>query len=144
MASEPLPSSFRMCVWYRQFWERPQGAKHMANKPVECVQTCCTAGTYKANLTLPHWLTRGFMAGLYIAVGGALATVCSTGLEKVAPGFKSLISGSVFPVGLIAIVLTGMELFTGDAMLMPVAALHKKVKWSRVLSAWFWIFNANF
>ena len=116
----------------------------MANKPVECVLTCSGAGMYKANLTVKHWLIRGFMAGLYIAVGGALATVCSTGMEKVAPGLKSLVAGSVFPVGLIAIVLTGMELFTGDAMLMPVAAMHKKVSWGRVFNAWFWVYIANF
>ncbi|MBN2362067.1 MAG: formate/nitrite transporter family protein [Deltaproteobacteria bacterium] len=116
----------------------------MANKPVEIVMTCCTAGTYKANLKLRDWLIRGFMAGLLIAVGGALATVCGTGMEKVAPGFKSLIGGAVFPVGLIAIVLTGMELFTGDAMLLPVAALHKKVNWSKVLNAWIWVYVANF
>ena len=116
----------------------------MANKPVESVMTCCTAGTYKANLKLPHWLIRGFMAGLLIAVGAALCTVCGTGMEKIAPGFKSLIAGAVFPVGLIAIVLTGMELFTGDAMLMPVAALHKKVNWSRIMNAWFWVYVANF
>jgi formate/nitrite transporter FocA (FNT family) len=32
------------------------------------------------------------------------------------PGFKSLIGGAVFPIGLIAIVLTGMSLFTGDEL----------------------------
>ena len=116
----------------------------MANKPVECVVTCYTAGTYKANLATQHWLIRGFMAGLLIAVGAALCTVCGTGLEKVAPGLKSLIGGAVFPVGLIAIVLTGMELFTGDAMLMPVAALHKKITWGKVLYAWLWVYIANF
>jgi formate/nitrite transporter len=116
----------------------------MANKPIESVVTCCAAGVYKANLSLPNWLIRGFMAGLFIAVGGALATVCSTGLEKVAPGLKSLVSGAVFPVGLIAIVLTGMSLFTGDTMLMPMAALRGKLKWGRVFQAWFWVYLANF
>jgi formate/nitrite transporter len=116
----------------------------MANKPVEIVQTCCTAGTYKGGLSIPNWLVRSFMAGLYIAVGGALATVCGTGLENVAPGMKSLIAGAVFPVGLIAIVLTGMELFTGDCMLMPVACMNKKLAWNRMLWAWFWVYIGNF
>jgi formate/nitrite transporter len=116
----------------------------MANKPIEIVMTCCTAGKYKTGLTMPHWLIRGFMAGLYIAVGGALATVCATGADKVAPGLKSLIAGSVFPVGLIAIVLTGMELFTGDAMLMPMAAMNKQTTWGKVLVGWFWVYVGNF
>ncbi|HOX42040.1 MAG TPA: formate/nitrite transporter family protein [Myxococcota bacterium] len=117
----------------------------MANKPVEIVQNCCTAGTYKGGLSVPNWLMRSFMAGMYIAVGGALATVCGTGLDTgVAPGMKSLIAGAVFPVGLIAIVLTGMELFTGDCMLMPVACLNKKLAVKRMLMAWFWVYIGNF
>jgi formate/nitrite transporter len=116
----------------------------MANKPVEIVQTCCTAGTYKGGLTPSNWLVRAFMAGLYIAVGAALATVCGTGVQEVAPGLKSMIAGAVFPVGLIAIVLTGMELFTGDCMLMPVACLNKKLNWGRMFYAWLWVYVGNF
>jgi formate/nitrite transporter FocA (FNT family) len=106
----------------------------MANKPVEIVQLAGDAGKYKANLTPGNYLIRSFMAGLLIAVGGALATVCSTGLENtMGPGFKSLIAGAVFPVGLIAIVITGMSLFTGDTMLIPMAVFQKKTTWGRVL-----------
>ena len=72
----------------------------------------------------------------------ALATVCSTGTTV--PGIKSLISGSVFPVGLIAIVLTGMSLFTGDTMLIPMAVFQKKSTWSKVFNAWFWVYIGNF
>jgi formate transporter len=117
----------------------------MANKPVEIVIMAGDAGKYKANLSPDNYLVRAFMAGLFIAVGGALATICSTGLENtVGPGFKSLISGAVFPVGLIAIVLTGMSLFTGDTMLIPMAVFQKKTTWSRVWNAWFWVYIGNF
>lgn len=117
----------------------------MANKPVEIVQLAGDAGKYKANLTPGNYLVRSFMAGLFIAVGGALATICGTGLENtVGPGFKSMISGAVFPVGLIAIVLTGMSLFTGDTMLIPMAVFQKKSTWAKVLNAWFWVYIGNF
>ncbi|MCX5813934.1 MAG: formate/nitrite transporter family protein [Proteobacteria bacterium] len=117
----------------------------MANKPVEIVQLAGDAGRYKGNLGIPNWLVRSFMAGLFIAVGAALCTVCGTGLEKtMGPGFKSLIAGSVFPVGLIAIVITGMSLFTGDTMLIPMAVFQKKSTWSKVLNAWFWVYIGNF
>ncbi|MCX5803344.1 MAG: formate/nitrite transporter family protein [Proteobacteria bacterium] len=117
----------------------------MANKPVEIVQLAGDAGKYKANLTPGNYLIRSFMAGLLIAVGGALATVCSTGLENtMGPGFKSLIAGAVFPVGLIAIVITGMSLFTGDTMLIPMAVFQKKTTWGRVFNAWFWVYIGNF
>jgi formate/nitrite transporter FocA (FNT family) len=81
---------------------------------------------YKSKLGPGNLLLRGFMAGLYIAVGGALATICSTGVaDYLGPGMGKFIAGAFFPVGLIAIVLTGMELFTGDAMFMPKASLRK-------------------
>ena len=114
----------------------------MSNKPVEIVQLAGDAGKYKANLDWSNYLVRSFMAGLFIAVGGALATVCSAGVTV--PGIKSLISGSVFPVGLIAIVLTGMSLFTGDTMLIPMAVFQKKTTWTRVWNAWFWVYIGNF
>ncbi len=117
----------------------------MAHKPVEIVQLAGDAGKYKANLTPGNYLVRSFMAGLFIAVGGALATVCSTGLENsIGPGFKSMIAGSVFPVGLIAIVLTGMSLFTGDTMLIPMAVFQNKSTWGKVINAWFWVYIGNF
>ena len=117
----------------------------MANKPVEIVQAAGDTGCYKGKLAVDSLIVRGFMAGLFIAVGGALATICSTGVDTtIGPGFKSLISGAVFPVGLIAIVLTGMSLFTGDTMLIPMACFQKKSTWSRVFRSWFWVYFANF
>ena len=98
------------------------------------------AGVYKAKLSVFQLLLRGFMAGAYIAIGAALCTVCGTGF---ASGAKSLVAGAVFPVGLIAIVLTGAELFTGDCMLVPMAALMKKTSWKSVLRVWFWVYVGN-
>ncbi|HOC46226.1 MAG TPA: formate/nitrite transporter family protein, partial [Syntrophorhabdaceae bacterium] len=117
----------------------------MAHKPVEIVNLAGDAGKYKGDLTPGNYLIRSFMAGLFIAVGGALATVCGTGLDTyMGAGFKSMISGAVFPVGLIAIVLTGMSLFTGDTMLIPMAVFQKKSTWGKVFNAWFWVYIGNF
>ena len=117
----------------------------MAHKPVEVVDMAGTAGKYKGDLGAANFMIRSFMAGLFIAVGGALCTVCGTGLDTaISPGFKSLIAGAVFPVGLIAIVLTGMSLFTGDTMLIPMAVFQKKSTWSKVWNAWFWVYIGNF
>ena len=67
-----------------------------------------------------------------IAAGATLAAVCSTGLEtSLGPGMKALIAGAVFPVGLVAIVITGMALFTSDTMLIPVAVFQGKTTWKK-------------
>jgi len=125
--------------------------------PVAIVAKAGDAGKYKVGLPWWNMVMRGFMSGAYIAMGGALATVCSTGIVysadaikagAVAGGFASagmaqLILGAVFPVGLIITVLTGAELFTGDAMLAPMAAFIHKISWMEVMNLWVFVYIGN-
>lgn len=111
------------------------------NPPAKMVALVGNAGVGKAKLSIFNLLLRGFMAGAYIAIGGALCTVCVTGVEPA--GIAKLVGGAVFPVGLIAIVLTGMELFTGDCMIVPMAAMMKKVTWGAVMRNWVWVYIGN-
>ena len=120
--------------------------------PVAIVAKAGDAGKYKVGLPAWNMVMRGFMSGAYIAMGGGLATVCSTGLlatdaamrfGTASPGFAQLITGAVFPVGLIITVLTGAELFTGDAMLAPMAAFIHKISWAQVLNLWVWVYIGN-
>jgi len=120
--------------------------------PVAIVAKAGDAGKYKVGLPAWNMIMRGFMSGAYIAMGGGLATVCSTGIlatdtalryGTASAGFSQLILGSVFPVGLIITVLTGAELFTGDAMLAPMAAFIHKVSWAQVANLWVWVYIGN-
>ncbi len=112
--------------------------------PVQIIAKGAGAGKYKTGLEWWNMVLRGFMAGAYIAMGGALATVCSTGVAaNLGDGFAKLILGAVFPVGLIIIVLTGAELFTGDAMLAPLAAFIHKISWASVINLWIWVYIGN-
>jgi len=114
------------------------------NAPAKMVSLVGTAGVGKSKLSVFQLLIRGFMAGAYIAIGGALCTVCITGVSaNLGAGISKLIGGAVFPVGLIAIVLTGMELFTGDCMIVPMAAMMKKITWGDVLRVWIWVYIGN-
>ncbi|NLD57320.1 MAG: formate/nitrite transporter family protein, partial [Methanomicrobiales archaeon] len=120
--------------------------------PVAITAKAGDAGKYKVGLPAWNMILRGFMSGAYIAMGAALATVCSTGIMAsdaamrygaASPGFAQLILGAVFPVGLIITVLTGAELFTGDAMLAPMAAFIHKITWVEVLSLWVFVYIGN-
>src|SRR5512136_2301621 len=126
--------------------------------PVAITAKAGDAGKYKVGLPAWNMVLRGFMSGAYIAMGAALATVCSTGIvysadalkagTVVAGGFASagmaqLVLGAVFPVGLIITVLTGAELFTGDAMLAPMAAFIHKVTWMQVINLWIFVYIGN-
>ncbi|OPX69097.1 MAG: formate transporter [Methanoregulaceae archaeon PtaB.Bin056] len=120
--------------------------------PVAITAKAGDAGKYKVSLPAWNMILRGFMSGAYIAMGGGLATVCSTGIlatdaamryGTASAGFAQLITGAVFPVGLIITVLTGAELFTGDAMLAPMAAFIHKISWAQVLNLWVWVYIGN-
>jgi formate/nitrite transporter len=83
--------------------------------------------------------------------------VCSTGIAYSAAqitagaipggfasaGMAQLVLGAVFPVGLIITVLTGAELFTGDAMLAPMAAFIHKISWAQVMTLWVFVYIGN-
>lgn len=125
--------------------------------PVAIVAKAGDAGKYKTGLPSWNMVLRGFFSGAFIAMGAGLATVCSTGIQGnaaavaagfvnagfAAPGIQQLVLGAVFPVGLIITILTGAELFTGDAMLAPVAAFIHKVSWASVLNLWVWVYIGN-
>lgn len=95
------------------------------------------SGLYRMNL--PGWniLLRGGMAGAYIGMGASLMVTVGTGVALIlGDGMAQLLMGMVFPLGLILIVLTGAELFTGDAMLAPFAAFRHDCGWLPVLRLW--------
>ena len=74
--------------------------------PVAIVAKAGDAGKYKVSLPAWNMVMRGFMSGAYIAMGAALATVCSTGIMATdaalrygtaSAGFSQLILGAVLP-----------------------------------------------
>ncbi|MDD4255583.1 MAG: formate/nitrite transporter family protein [Methanofollis sp.] len=112
--------------------------------PVAIVAKAGDAGKYKVSLPAWNMILRGFMSGAYIAMGAGLATVCATGVAPfLGAGIAKLVLGAVFPVGLIITVMTGAELFTGDAMFAPMAAFIHKVSWASVLNLWLWVYIGN-
>ncbi len=106
----------------------------MTHTPVEMLHNACKAGAVRQKWGLDNLFLRAFMGGLMIASGAALATVCGTGIQTL--GIKQLIVGAVFPIGLIAIVLTGMDLFTGDCMLVPLSMLSYKSPSKSISRVW--------
>ncbi|PKL68542.1 MAG: formate transporter [Methanomicrobiales archaeon HGW-Methanomicrobiales-1] len=121
--------------------------------PLTMITRAAETGRYKANLPVWNILLRGFMSGAFVAMGGALATVCSTGIiaaepalrfGMASPGFAQMVMGMVFPLGIILTVITGVELFTGDVMLAPMASFVHGMAWSKVLNLWLFAYMGNF
>jgi formate transporter len=101
-------------------------------------------GIYKSSLPAWNLLLRGVMAGAYIAMGAALMVMVTTGVEStLGVGMARLFAGAVFPLGVILTTLTGAELFTGDAMLVPMAACAGEVSWLSVTRLWIIVWAGN-
>ncbi len=103
-----------------------------------------TAGKSKTSLPALNMLVRAFLAGAYVAMGATLATVSSTGVANIfGPGIAQFIVGAVFPVGLMLVVFTGAELFTGDAMFAPMAILQGQIGMSKLIYLWVVVYAGN-
>jgi formate transporter len=95
------------------------------------------AGQKKLALGPRDLLIRGALSG---ALLGAATTLAFTG--AVTTG-QPLVGALVFPVGLVMIVLLGLELVTGSFALVPLARLEGKATWNAVVANWSWVFVAN-
>ena len=106
----------------------------------EIIQATMNAGETKANMPLVKMILLGFMAGLFIAGGAAASSVIMHDIGNV--GIARLLGGACFPVGLMMIVLTGCELFTGDT-LMIIGLMDKRYKLSKMLRTLIVVYISN-
>jgi len=106
-------------------------------KPTDVVASMIDAGSKKLALGPRDLLIRGAMSG---ALLGAATTLAFTG--AVTTG-QPLVGALIFPVGLVMIVLLGLELVTGSFALVPLARLEGKASWNAVIANWSWVFVAN-
>jgi formate/nitrite transporter len=96
--------------------------------PPEIARAGVSTGTTKAALSWDKAVVAGFLAGAYIAFAGLLAIVASAGMDpKVWGGVQTVVTGGVFALGLILVVVAGSELLTGNMALVPLAALNRRV-----------------
>ncbi len=103
-----------------------------------------TVCVQKTNASVFKLMALGILAGVYIGFGAAIATLVSSDLAKfVGIGLARVITGLVFSVGLILVVIAGAELFTGNN-LMLMSVLDKKVPLSKMLGKWTVVYIANF
>jgi len=101
-------------------------------------------GPAKMDLPWPKAALLGILAGVYIAVGAALATLVGTDASTyLGLGLSKIAAGLVFSVGLILVVVAGAELFTGNN-LMFMTVLARRELFRLMLSKWGTVYTANF
>jgi formate/nitrite transporter len=95
------------------------------------------SGKRKLALAPRDLLIRGMLSGAILGVATSLAFTGA--VQTNVP----LVGALIFPVGLISIVLLGLELVTGSFALTPLPWLDGEAKFSAVLVNWGWVFIGN-
>jgi len=102
--------------------------------PKEALQAVYRTGEYKAALTLEVLCLQSFMAGVYIAIAGHLYLAAGGGV----------LGAAFFATGLIAVLLTSGELFTGDALIFVASVAGGKVSFKSMCRNWTVSWLCNF
>lgn len=97
--------------------------------------------------TTSPWFTvliLGILAGAYIGFGGLLATSVTFDLAAhMGTGFAKFLSGSVFSLGLMLVIIAGAELFTGNNLMIS-SVMTRDITFGKMLKRWGLVYVANF
>lgn len=132
----------------------------MYKTPKQTLLVIIKAGIAKGLLLWWQIVFLGWQAGIFVAVGAGLTIAVNgnislvtisgvsgsneTNLELVIPkGVLKMIAGCIFPIGLVMVVLTGVELFTGNVMYLAAARMANKTSWKNLVSNWVFCYFGN-
>ena len=97
----------------------------------------------KANFRKSKTFVLAIAAGALIAFGAQVSLTVMTGTEQLSWGLAKLVGAMTFATGLMMVVLTGAELFTGNVM-MSFAVIGKKTSFMKLLRNWSIVYLGNF
>lgn len=113
--------------------------------PKEIMQKQSDASVGKANGSFCRLFVLAIMAGAFIAFGAQASLMGSFNLtsDPETFGLGKVVMASIFPVGLMMVVMCGSELFTGNC-LMVIGVLDKKISMGQMLRNWAIVYVGNF
>lgn len=112
--------------------------------PAEMAQKAVSIGINKVALPADKMFLLAIWAGMFIGLAAIFATVSAAGTSGVLPfGTIKVIAGLVFCLGLVLVVVSGAELFTGN-ILIVMAWATKKVSLGGMLRNWIIVYTGNF
>jgi formate transporter len=118
----------------------PSGLDALA--PPEVARKAESVGAAKAELPLLDLFVLAVLAGAFIALGAVFATTVAAGGGELPYGVVRLLSGLVFSLGLILVVVAGAELFTGNNLIV-MAWASRKVTTAGLLRNWTVVYAGN-
>jgi len=112
-----------------------------AYSPKEIAERVETIGVAKARLPLISMMGLGVLAGGFIGLG-ALYSTLATSDPNLSFAASRLLGGLTFSLGLILVVVSGAELFTGNNLLV-MAWMSHKISTLELLKNWLIIYLTN-
>lgn len=109
--------------------------------PGDFVNNYSDIGAKKCSAAAGKLLMLSVLAGIFIALGGLVSSIGGHSAETAGAG--KVIAGVLFPVGLIMVVLTGAELFTGNC-LIAISLAERKVSFKAMVRNLILVFIGNF
>lgn len=111
--------------------------------PAEMAQRAEYTGVRKAEMPALTTLVLAVLAGAFIGLGAVFATTVAAGVSGVIPyGLARLLTGIVFCLGLILVVVGGAELFTGNNLIV-MAWASGKISTAALLRNWGLVYLGN-
>lgn len=110
------------------------------NTPAEITAYVVETGYKKSTLSATKMLLLGIMAGIFLSLAAHATIIVTHNIPYI--GFARFISGLIFPVGLVLILLSGCELFTGNCLIV-VSCLEKKTSWKKYAKSLFFVYTGN-
>lgn len=112
--------------------------------PVEMTAKAEHVGVKKGQLTTAQMFVLAVLAGIFIGFGAIFSTTAIAGAGTLLPfGITRVVAGAAFAFGLVLVVVSGAELFTGNT-LMIVAWANGKLSIGRMLKNWLIVYLGNF
>lgn len=111
--------------------------------PAEMAVRAEYLGVRKAENSVTKTFSLAVLAGAFISFGGIFATTTAAGASSLPFGIAKLLTGLVFCLGLILVVIAGAELFTGNNLIV-MAWASRKVSTIALLRNWLIVYLGNF
>lgn len=115
--------------------------------PKEITEAALESGCRKASLPISKLILQSVQAGAFIALGGVVSVIVGYGFPEITagnPSLQRLLSGCMFPIGLLLVVVLGAELFTGNNALLMPGLMRGDFGWRHVARNWLAVYIGNF
>ncbi len=115
----------------------------MFEQAIEAASTAAEKKVAALESSLPRYLLMAVLAGAYVGLGIALIFAIGAPLSAAGSPFTKLVMGASFGIALSLIVVAGAELFTGNAMLLPLGRFAGRTTWTQLSKLWGWSYLGN-